>query len=110
MMNASKIFRTIVTVGIVSATCAFAQSATTLRGVVTDQMCGAAKHMMPGGAAKCTRECVKQGSSYALAVGDKVYTLKGHEKELYKLAGENVTVKGSLSGTDVQVSSVEAAK
>lgn len=82
---------------------------TTLKGVVSDQMCGA-KHMMAGNNAKCTRECVKMGSSYALVVGDKVYVLKGHDSELSNLAGQTVTVKGNLAGTTLNVASVAAAK
>ena len=76
-------------------------------GVVTDSMCGA-KHMMSN-AADCTRACVKQGSSYALLVGDKVYTLKGHEAEVDKFAGEKATVTGSVSGTTIQVASVKGS-
>ena len=86
---------------------------TTLKGVVTDQMCGA-KHMMAGAsAAKCTRECVGMGSPYALVVGDKVYTLQADaqaKKELDALAGESAVVKGTVSGTTVQVASVAPAK
>ena len=76
-------------------------------GVVTDSMCGA-KHMMSN-AADCTRACVKQGSSYALLVGDKVYTLKGHEAEVDKFAGGKATVTGSVSGTTIQVASVKGS-
>lgn len=76
-------------------------------GVVTDSMCGA-KHMMAN-AADCTRACVKQGSSYALLVGDKVYTLKGHEAEVDKLAGQKATVTGSVSGTTIAVASVKGS-
>jgi hypothetical protein len=86
---------------------------TTLKGVVTDQMCGA-HHMMAGAsAAKCTRECVGMGSPYALVVGDKVYALQGDaqaKKELYALAGASAVVKGTVSGTTVQVASVTPAK
>lgn len=86
---------------------------TTLKGVVTDQMCGA-KHMMAGAsAAKCTRECVGMGSPYALVVGDKVYTLQGDsqaKKELFALAGAPAVVTGTVSGTTVQVVSVAPAK
>ena len=85
----------------------FAQK-TTLTGTVSDQMCGA-KHMMAGGAAKCTRVCVGTGSAYALIAGQKVYTLKGHPAELNHLAGQNVVVQGTVSGTTVDVSSVVAA-
>ena len=56
------------------------------------------------------RDCVKGGSKYGLVVGDKVYTLAGHEAELDKLAGEKVTVKGEVKGDSVQVAAVTAAK
>ena len=82
----------------------------TLTGIVSDSMCGAhhmAKDISP---ADCTRMCVKQGQKYALVVGQKVYTLQGHEADLDKLAGQRVTVKGTVSGDTVDVASVTAAK
>ena len=79
----------------------------TWTGVVSDSMCGA-KHMMAN-AADCTRACVKQGSSYALLVGDTVYTLKGHEGEIDKLAGQKATVTGTADGTTIQVASVKGS-
>ncbi len=83
----------------------------TFTGVVSDSMCGA-KHMMPGDAAGCTRVCVKQGSKYALVVGDKVYELETSEKaisdELDKLAGQKAKVSGTDSGDTIQVSSVSS--
>jgi hypothetical protein len=36
-------------------------------------------------------------------------TLRGHEAELDKLAGEKVTIKGDLRSTNVKVSSVQPA-
>jgi hypothetical protein len=46
---------------------AFAQSSQAVTGTVIDAMCGAS-HMMQGKTpAQCTRECVKQGSDFALA-------------------------------------------
>lgn len=107
-MKISRVFSTVAAFGVVAGGLALAQSKT-LTGTVSDQMCGA-QHMMPGGAAKCTRECVKKGSSYALVVGSKVYTLKGHSTELYNLAGKSATVKGTLNGSTMNVSSVSAAK
>jgi hypothetical protein len=107
-MKISKALNTLAVFGLLAGGIALAQTAT-LKGVVSDDMCGA-KHMMEGGAAKCTRQCVKTGSSYALVVGDKVYILKGHSPELFNLAGQNVVVKGTVSGTTVDVSSVAAAK
>lgn len=77
-------------------------------GTVSDTMCGA-KHMMAGSPADCTRACVKQGSDYALVVGDKVYTLKGDAAELDKYAGQKVKVTGKLDGTTLQASTVAPA-
>ena len=77
-----------------------------LTGTVSDAMCGA-KHT--GDAATCTKGCVKKGSAYALVVGDKVYTLKGGEKDLDKLAGQKATVTGTVDGDKVTVTAVKAA-
>src|SRR4051812_43786537 len=87
-----------------------AASATkTFTGSVSDAMCGKS-HMMPGkSAAECAKECAKDGD-YALVVGDKVYTLKGHKEDLDKLAGANATVTGTVKGTTIDVASVTAAK
>ena len=82
----------------------------TFTGVVSDAMCGA-KHVPGQTNAACTRACVKQGSMYALVVGDKVYKLQGGDAaELDKLAGENAKVTGTLSGDTITVASVTAAK
>ena len=97
--------------GLIMGTVAgYSQSSQTLTGTVSDSMCGA-KHMMTNVTpAQCTRECVKQGSDYALVIGDKVYTLKGSTKELDKYAGQSVTVTGKLSGNTFTVESVSAGK
>jgi hypothetical protein len=83
----------------------------TLTGQVSDAMCGA-KHQMAGNAAACTRSCVKQGSKYALVVGDKVYTLQTSDKaaldQLNDLAGAKVKVTGEVSGDSITVQSVTA--
>jgi len=92
-----------------SASCALGQAAQTLTGTVSDSMCGK-KHMMAGKtAAECTRACVKEGSDYALVVGDKVYTLKGDRAAIDKFAGAKVTVNGKLSGSTVTMASIKAA-
>lgn len=99
-------------VGLISGAVAFAQT-TTLRGVVSDQMCGA-HHMLAGAsAAKCTRECVAMGAPYALVVGNKIYALQANseeKKELYARAGATAVVKGTVSGMTVQVVSVLPGK
>jgi hypothetical protein len=81
----------------------------TITGTVSDAMCGK-KHLMPGSAADCVHACVKQGSAYALVSGDNVYTLVGHEQELYNYAGQNVTIRGKVANKTVQVDSVSPAR
>jgi len=80
-------------------------------GKVSDAMCGA-HHMMAGASdADCTRACVKQGSKYALVVGDNVYTLEGGDAAMLdKLAGQAATVQGTLKGKTITVASVAPAK
>ena len=111
-MKISTLSGALAVVAMLSAGAANAQTAT-LRGVVSDQMCGA-HHMMAGASAqKCTRECVGMGSPYALVVGDKVYTLQANaqvKKELYALAGAPAVVKGTVSGMTVQVATVAPGK
>ena len=87
--------------------------ATTMTGEVGDAMCGV-KHMMDGDPAGCTRDCVKEGSDYALIVKDKAYKLKTSSADvkgqLDKLAGKSATVSGELDGDTIQVTSVQPAK
>ena len=95
---------------ILASVVGFSQSSQTLNGTVSDSMCGA-KHMMANATpAQCTRECVKQGSDYALVSGGKVYTLKGDAKQIDKYAGQSVTVAGTVSGQTVTVKSISPAK
>jgi hypothetical protein len=81
----------------------------TLTGVVSDSMCGAHHMAKDKSPAECTRMCAKQGQKYALIVGEKVYTLQGHEAEVDKLAGKKATVKGNVTGEMVTVQSVVPA-
>jgi hypothetical protein len=93
-----------------STVAASAQSNQTLTGTVSDAMC-AGHHMMQGKTpAQCTRECIKQGSDFALVSGGKVYILKGDKTQFDKFAGENVIVKGKVSGTIVSVDSISPSK
>jgi len=93
--------------------CFGAAKSQTLTGKVSDAMCGA-KHMMSGNAAECTRACVKNGSKYALVVGDKVYKLDAEDKasldKLNELADKSANVQGTVSGDTIQVSSVSESK
>jgi hypothetical protein len=88
---------------------AFAQQQS-LTGVVTDSMCGVTHMAKDKTPAQCTQMCVKDGMKYALAAEKKVYTLEGHEAELAKLAGQKVTVKGTLKGDTLSVQEVAASK
>jgi len=106
-----KSFPSVIGLVTLSAGALLAQNPTqTFSGTVSDSMCGA-HHMMKNlTPAQCTRECVKQGSDYALVVGSKVYTLKGDKAQIDKYAGEKVTVKGDSSGSSITVKSIAAAK
>jgi len=97
------------TFALARAVIAFAQQQS-FNGVVTDSMCGAAHMAKDKTPAECTRMCVKDGMKYALAADKKLYTLEGHEAELSKLAGQRVTVKGTLKGNTLSVQEVAASK
>lgn len=94
------------------STPALAAGKQTLTGEVGDAMCGV-KHM-EGPPAECTRTCVAHGSKYALVVGDKIYVLNTTDKALLaaldQQAGKKATVTGTVDGTNVDVSTVVAAK
>jgi len=92
--------------------CAFAAFAQqqSLTGVVTDSMCGVTHMAKDKTPAQCIQMCVKDGMKYALAAEKKIYTLEGHEAELAKLAGQKVTVKGTLKGDTLSVQEVAASK
>ncbi len=82
----------------------------TLTGVLTDAHCGA-RHPSDSKltAGDCARICVKQGSSWALVDGEKVYLIKGDSPYLDKLAGQRVRVSGTLEGNTIRVQSLEPA-
>jgi len=104
--------RAVAAMVLLSAVLAFAaDKPQTFTGKVSDAMCGA-HHMMAGASdADCTRACVKQGSKYALVVGDTVYTLEGGDAAMLdKLAGQNATITGTLKGRTIAVASVTPAK
>lgn len=93
-----------------SVVAATAQSRQTLTGNISDAMCGA-HHMMHGAtASQCTRECVKEGSDFALVSGGKVYILKGDKGRFDKFAGQHVTIKGTVEGKTITVDSIAANK
>ena len=85
----------------------------TFTGVVSDSMCTTnhmLKEMKAANQAECVRKCVKDSFDYALVVGKDYYILKGNPEELDKYAAQRVTVKGSLKGDTLTVTSVTPAK
>ena len=83
----------------------------TLTGVVSNTHCKFNHSKADAGQASCVNNCVKgQGASYALLVGDKLYTLDGMSAELAKMAGQSAKLTGHVKGTSMQVEKVEASK
>jgi len=96
-------------VGLGGTVAVFAQQQT-FTGTLTDSMCGVSHMAKDKTPAECTRMCVKDGMKYGLAADKKVYTLEGHEPELAKLAGQKVTVKGTVKSDTLSVQEVAASK
>lgn len=81
----------------------------TIAGFIGDTTCGITH--ISGSPKTCTLRCIKNmGANYALVAGKTIYTLKGKEAELEKLAGERAKVTGVIQGTTIQVTSVASGK
>jgi hypothetical protein len=92
-----------------------AQGSQTFTGVITDDMCAvrghAAMRMGPTDA-ECTRACVDQhGAGFVLQDRNSIYALSD-QKTPEKLAGQRVTVTGTLDPKTktIRVESMVAAK
>jgi hypothetical protein len=77
-----------------------------LTGMVSDSVCGSDHGIKAPGDPECTRACVELGAQYSLMVGKlkvgkKMYLLRGHEADLDRFAGKEVTVKGRALGRDI---------
>ena len=81
----------------------------TFTGTVTTTMCKD-NHFAGMTAADCVRKCVKNGSPYALLVGDKLYVLDGNTTGLDAFAGATANVTGTSRWNKIHVSSVSAPK
>ncbi len=81
----------------------------TFLGMITDSQCGA-RHSRYSDKrpADCARMCVRNGSSYLLINGDQKNILQGSQPALDHLAGQRATVKGTLNGDTIKVSSAVA--
>lgn len=82
---------------------------TSLTGWITDSKCGA--EGAHAGSGECAAKCVKAGAKYVFVNdGDKkVYVVDPQEK-VSALAGQHVSVKGSVDGTTLKVSSISESK
>ena len=72
-----------------------------MTGIVTDASCGSTHGTKIRGDADCTRLCVSLGAEYALAVGQKIYILRGHPVELNAFAGDMVVVRGKMISRNI---------
>ena len=90
------------------ASFAFAGDAGSWTGTVTDSICGGKAHD-----AACAVKCVKEkGAKYALYTpGDKGVWVLSNQAEAEKMAGKEVTVKGTLDKEkkSITVASMEPA-
>jgi hypothetical protein len=78
------------------------------KGWVTDSNCGAKG--ANAGHASCAIKCVKEkGASWALwdPAEKKLYILE-HASDAEKMAGQEVTVHGTLEGDKIEVTSMES--
>ena len=86
----------------------------TFTGTISDDMCATAGHAsmrMGPTDAECTRACVAlHGASYVLVAGKSVYSLTD-QKTPEPLAGQQVTVVGTLDAktSTIRVRSITAA-
>jgi hypothetical protein len=88
----------------------WAQSNTTINGFISEEHCGASHSSPSAEATKCVQGCLKRGSAPVLVREGKVYKLKGDDAAVKDLAGQNVTVTGTVDGDTITVASVAAQK
>jgi hypothetical protein len=80
----------------------------TWTGYIADSKCGA--EAANDGARECTIKCVKAGATYVFVNdGDrKIYAIDDQSK-VAEHAGHHVTVKGTVEGDKLKLSSIEMA-
>ena len=80
--------------------------AETLKGTVSDSMCGA-KHINATKAdMECAQKCVKGGSPAVLIVGKNVYKIENQDAVASHI-GHKVTVTGTLTGDSIHIDNVQ---
>ena len=77
-------------------------------GYIADSKCGA--QAANDGARECTLRCVKAGAKYVFVndADKKVYVIEDQTK-VAEHAGHHVTVRGTLEGGTLKLSSIEMA-
>ncbi len=100
-------------VGVYALIVAVPQAAETMKGTLSDAMCGA-KHA----AAKqgenaqkhqaCIEKCAKGGEEYVFVAGEKVYKIANQNfADLKAHAGHEVNLTGEVKGETITVSKIE---
>jgi hypothetical protein len=88
-------------------------SAETIKGKISDAMCGAKHANGEHGTKKmtdreCVEACAKGGEKYAFVAGDKVYKIANQDFAGLKAhAGHDVTVTGEAKGDTITISKIE---
>jgi hypothetical protein len=84
----------------------------TLKGVISDSMCGASHKGM--GTKKtdreCTQACAAKSAQYVLVSEGKVYKLTNHDADLKAHAGHTVNLTGDVKDDTIRVSKIEMPK
>ena len=84
-------------------------------GQISDSMCKTKHEEAAEGQGKmpdkdCTLSCVKGGSKFVLVADGKVLQIANQDRaELTTLAGQVVTMTGTLKGDTITVATIEAA-
>ena len=94
----------------ISASVLSAQSAQTINGFLSEAQCAASHSAPSASATKCVKGCIARGAAPVLVSDGKVYKLKGEDDAVKGLAGQNVTIKGTVDGDTITVTSVAAQK
>ena len=84
----------------------------TLKGAVSDSMCGASHKSMGTKLTdrECTQACASKGAQYVLVADGKVYKLTNHDADLKTHAGHTVNLTGDVKGDTIRVSKIEMPK
>ena len=84
----------------------------TLKGAVSDSMCGASHKGMGTKITnrECTQACASKGAQYVLVADGNVYKLTDHDADLKTHAGHTVNLTGDVRGNTIRVSKIEMPK